>query len=64
MQNKPNFRNALMNVSTILTVDYKNIANWTLGENKPNQTQFYRNFASDYCGGGCGDLLSLKGICA
>jgi hypothetical protein len=25
-----------MNVSSILTKDYENIANWTLGENKPN----------------------------
>ena len=25
-----------MNVSPLITVDYENIANWTLGENKPN----------------------------
>ncbi len=36
MQNKPNFRKDKMNVSSILTKDYENIANWTLVENKPN----------------------------
>ncbi len=25
-----------MNVRSLITVDYENIANWTLGENKPN----------------------------
>ena len=24
-------------------MDYENIANWTLGENKPNQTQYKAN---------------------
>ena len=53
MQNKPNFRKAQMNVRPAITMDYENIANWTLGENKPNskpikpktnpkQTQFAR----------------------
>jgi len=28
-----------MNVTSLITVDYENISNWTLGENKPNQTQ-------------------------
>jgi len=36
MQNKPNFRNAQMNVSTVITKDYENIANCKLCENKPN----------------------------
>ena len=36
MQNKPNFLDALMNVTSFYTVEYENIANWTLGENKPN----------------------------
>jgi len=36
MQNKPNFLDALMNVTSIITKDYENISNWTLGENKPN----------------------------
>jgi predicted membrane protein len=35
MQNKANFLDALMNVSTIITKDYENIANSKLGENKP-----------------------------
>jgi len=39
MQNKPNLLDALMNVSSLITVDYKNKSNWKLGENKPNQTQ-------------------------
>ncbi len=36
MQNKPNLRKAEMNARSLITVDYENIANWTLGENKPN----------------------------
>ena len=40
MQNKPNFLDALMNVKSIHTVVYENKHNWTLGENKPNQSQF------------------------
>ena len=36
MQNKPNLLNAQMNVRSLITVDYENITNWTLGENKPN----------------------------
>ncbi|HIJ52734.1 MAG TPA: hypothetical protein HPP66_06220 [Planctomycetes bacterium] len=36
MQNKPNLLNAQMNVNSFYTVEYENIANWTLGENKPN----------------------------
>ena len=36
MQNKPNLLNTQMNVTSLITVDYENIANWTLGENKPN----------------------------
>jgi hypothetical protein len=26
------------------TKDYENIANWKLGENKPNQTQFQKGY--------------------
>ncbi len=40
MQNKPNYKDAQMNVNTLITMDYENISDWTLGENKPNQTQF------------------------
>jgi len=39
MQNKPNFRKSQMNVSSILTTAYENKSNWTLGENKPKQSQ-------------------------
>ena len=36
MQNKANFRRAKMNVGSLITKDYENIANWTLGQNEPN----------------------------
>jgi hypothetical protein len=36
MQNKPNFRKSQMNVNTYTRMDYENISDWTLGENKPN----------------------------
>jgi drug/metabolite transporter (DMT)-like permease len=39
MQNKPNFLESQMNVKSFNTVKYENKSNWTLGENKPNQTQ-------------------------
>jgi len=29
-----------MNLSTCMKIAYENKSNWTLGENKPNQTQF------------------------
>jgi len=41
MQNKPNFRKPKMNLNSLLTMDYENISDWTLGENKPKQTQHY-----------------------
>ncbi|MHC4462955.1 MAG: hypothetical protein ACYS30_16230 [Planctomycetota bacterium] len=37
--NKPNFQKAKMNITSFITVDYENIANWIIGENKPNQSQ-------------------------
>jgi len=40
MQNKPNFRKAKMDVNIYYTNGYENKSDWTLGENKPNQTQF------------------------
>ena len=40
MQNKPNLLDAQMNLKSFHTVDYENIANCKLGENKPKQTQF------------------------
>ncbi len=39
MQNKPNLPDAQMNVSSVLTKDYENIANWNLVKTKPIQTQ-------------------------
>ena len=40
MQNKPNLLDAQMNVSFFYKMDYENISDWTLGENKPKQSQF------------------------
>ncbi len=39
MQNKPNFQKSQMNAKPYNTTDYENIANRTLGQNKPNQSQ-------------------------
>ena len=36
MQNKPNFKIGKMNVKSLVTMDYENRSDWTLGENKPN----------------------------
>ena len=36
MQNKPNFIKSQMNLNPYNAMDYENIANWTLGKNKPN----------------------------
>jgi len=44
MQNKPNFRKSQMNVSIFSTKAYENIANWTLGQNKPNSNPIKANF--------------------
>ncbi len=44
MQNKPNFLDAQMNVSSVLTSDYENKSNWTLGQNKPNSNPNKANF--------------------
>ena len=44
MQNKPNFLDALMNVTSFYTVEYENIDNWTLGQNKPNSNPIKPNF--------------------
>jgi len=43
MQNKPNFPKSQMDVNRHNTTDYENKSNWTLGENKPNQSQFKAN---------------------
>ena len=44
MQNKPNFLDAQMNVTSLITVEYENIANSKLGENKPNTNPIKPNF--------------------
>ena len=36
MQNKANFQKVKLNVNKVLTRDYENIANCSLGENKAN----------------------------
>ena len=43
MQNKPNFPKSQMNVNPYKTTDYENIANWTLGQNKPNSNPIKPN---------------------
>jgi len=43
MQNKPNFPKSQMNVSMYNTMDYENISDWTLGENKPNSNPIKPN---------------------
>ncbi len=44
MQNKPNFQKSQMNVNPYNTTNYENIANWTLGQNKPNSNPIKPNF--------------------
>ena len=44
MQNKPNFKDAQMNVNSLITTDYENKSNWTLGQNKPNSNPIKPNF--------------------
>jgi len=69
MQNKANLLDAQMNLTSLITVDYENIANWKLGENKPNfrKAKMKLNFYStkDYESQGrlrtpsaCGGLLT------
>ncbi|MFH1884470.1 MAG: hypothetical protein ABIL62_17385 [Planctomycetota bacterium] len=33
-----------MNVNSLITMDYKNISEWTLGQNKPNSNPIKPNF--------------------
>jgi len=40
LQNKANFRKSQMDVKLNITSDYEKKTNRTLGENKPNQSQF------------------------
>ncbi len=44
MQNEPNFLDAQMNVTSLITVDYENNSNWTLGENEPKTNPIKANF--------------------
>jgi uncharacterized protein len=41
MQNKANFKNGQMNIRLNMTRDYEKKSKWTLGENKPNQSQSF-----------------------
>ncbi len=43
LTNKANFRKSQMNVSPVITREYKNNSNWTLGENKPNSNPIKAN---------------------
>ena len=45
MQNKPNLRKSQMNLKFCKQMDYENISDWTIGENKTNQTQFQSSLA-------------------
>jgi len=40
MQNKANLQREQMSTSLYEQKDYENKSNWTLGENKPKQSQF------------------------
>ena len=40
MQNKPNVKDAKMNISPFMTIKYVKLDNWCNRKNKPNQTQF------------------------
>ncbi len=44
MQNKPNFPKSQMNVSIFSQIDYENISDWTIGQNKPNSNPIKPNF--------------------
>ncbi len=43
MQNKPNFRKSQMNLKFCNKMAYENIANWTIGQNKPNSNPIKPN---------------------
>jgi hypothetical protein len=43
MQNKPNFRKSQMNVNIFSTMDYENLSDWTIGQNKPNSNPIKPN---------------------
>ncbi len=43
MQNEPNFTDVRMNVNKVLTKEYENKTNWTLGENEPKTNPIKAN---------------------
>jgi len=43
MQNKPNVKDAQINVNSLITTDYENISDWTLGQNKANSNPIKPN---------------------
>ncbi len=47
MQNKPNFPKSQMNVKSLITMDYENKSNWTIGQSKPNSNPIKANFRKD-----------------
>ena len=56
MKNKPNFQKAQMDVNIYYKSGYENKSVRTLGENKPNQTQFPGSASS------CDELLEGSAI--
>jgi len=44
MQNKPNFKDAQMNVSSLITMNYKNFIPLAVQKNKPNSNPIKANF--------------------
>ncbi len=43
MQNEPNFPDDQMNITKVLTKNYGNKSNWTLGENEPKTNPIKAN---------------------
>ena len=41
MQNKPNVKDAKMNVSSFMTIKYEKLDTWLSGKNKPNSNPIY-----------------------
>jgi hypothetical protein len=59
MRNKPNFRKAAMNTTSIITRTYENKSRLDLPKNKPNQTQFLTQ-KTTLCKYSQTPILSLK----
>ncbi len=43
MQNKPNFQKSQMNANSLITMNYENKRDWTIGKNKPNSNPIKAN---------------------